>query len=371
MVKVYVCPHCGDESKKRADCRKHLAEKHPGEQGSCMMIEKEDEKKKVKKVSSKSKRSKKYGCPQCNRSFKSLGAVKDHMKSKRHAGEPVMEQETPAKKKEEPKKEEPKVVVKEKEYLCSIRILPEDAERIRPSLIEGVTIEVNPQSGNYILNYLSTKRPAVDWYKFHFNFVEVEMENSDVLFCLGKFEPTAEFNIYDMASLKTFGIADVLDDGVIQADFEASKKMENSILMGRLLSADSEALASVSGIWKKVYTPPAKTTPAAPVQSKLPAPVQKPVTEVKKQKSVEKFDDWKVGVDLKGTWDMDGYASEQEENLVGGRWGGGGSYPYYQRSYQPKPYVPPPPPKPTQHPVYAVLQSTIVTDRTVDFSIFD
>jgi len=39
MVKVYVCPHCGDESKKRADCRKHLAEKHPKLKGSCIIEE--------------------------------------------------------------------------------------------------------------------------------------------------------------------------------------------------------------------------------------------------------------------------------------------------------------------------------------------
>jgi len=375
MVKVYVCPHCGDESKKRADCRKHLAEKHPNLKGSCFVLDKPKEVKKVKatKKSKISNRKGRYKCPQCSRSFKGLGAVKDHMGSKKHKGEPILignekkkETKKEEPKKEEPKKEEPKEPKAIQEYLCSLRIYPEVADVIREQLTESLKITTNPDSGNYILSYLNIHRYLVDWLKFNNNFTEIEMENSDVIYCLNNYEPTSEFGIYDKAGLKSFGIKDVLDNGVMECDFDSNVIIENSVLMGRLLGAEQEDLACVGGIWKKVYTPPAKkTTPTLTktntVQKQLPTPVQKPLKSSKKQTAIQSFQDWELG-DLAEGHGMNYFASEIYSQ--GSRWTGTNSY------QQTTTYKPPAPPEPKYHPVYGVIEGYIITDRIIDYEIF-
>ena len=375
MVKVYVCPHCGDESKKRADCRKHLAEKHPKLKGSCIVIDKPKEVKK-EKASKKSKtfnRKGRYKCPQCSRSFKGLGAVKDHMGSKNHKGNPIpladekkKETKKEEPKKEEPKKEEPKEPEVIPEYLCNIRIYPEVADVIRGQLTESLKITTNPNSGNYILSYLNIHRYLVDWLKFTNNFTEIEMENSDVVYCLNNYEPTSKFGIYDLAGLKQFGIKDVSDDGIIECDFDSNVIIENSVLMGRLLGAEQDDLACVGGIWKKVYTPPAKKTTPTPaktntIQKQLPKPVQEPPKSLKTQNSIQDFQDWELG-DLAEGYGMDYFASEYYSQ--GSRFQGGGQYP--QRTT----YTPPAPPEPQYHPVYKVFEGYIVTDRIIDYEIF-
>ena len=377
MVKVYVCPHCGDESKKRADCRKHLAEKHPKLKGSCIVIDKPKEVKKPKtsKKTKTSYRRSKYKCPECSRSFKTLGAVKDHMGSKKHKGDPILLEDEKKKetkkqepKKEEPKKEEPKEPEVIPEYLCNIRIYPEVADVIREQLTESLKITTNPNSGNYILSYLNIHRYLVDWLKFTNNFTEIEMENSDVIYCLNNYEPTSEFRIYDLAGLKQFGIKDVSDDGIMQCDFDSNVIIENSVLMGRLLGAEQDDLACVGGIWKKVYTPPAKKTTPTPtktntVQKQLPKPVQEPPKSSKTQKAVQSFQDWELG-DLAEGYGMDYFASESYYNSGGSRWLGGGQY--SQRTT----YTPPAPPEPKYHPVYGVIEGYIITDRIIDYEIF-
>jgi predicted RNA-binding Zn-ribbon protein involved in translation (DUF1610 family) len=374
MVKVYVCPHCGDESKKRADCRKHLAEKHPKLKGSCIVIDKPKEVKKPKasKKTKTSHRKSRYKCPECSRSFKSHGAVKDHMSSKKHKGDPILLEDEKKKetkkeepKKEEPKKEEPKEPEVITEYLCNIRIYPEVADVIRDQLTESLKITTNPNSGNYILSYLNIHRYLVDWLKFTNNFTEIEMENSDVIYCLNNYEPTSEFGIYDMAGLKQFGIKDVSDDGIMECDFDSNVIIENSVLMGRLIGAEQDDLACVGGIWKKVYTPPAKKTTPTPaktntVQKQLPKPVQEPPKSPKTQNAIQSFQDWELG-DLAEGYGMDYFASEYY--YQGSRWGGGQ---YSQRTT----YTPPAPPEPKYHPVYRVIEGYIITDRIIDYEIF-
>ena len=136
--------------------------------------------------------------------------------------------------------------------------------------------------------------------------------------------------------------------------------------MGRLLGAEQEDLACVGGIWKKVYTPPAKkTTPTLTktntVQKQLPKPVQKPLKSSKKQNAIQSFQDWELG-DLAEGYGMNYFASEIYSQ--GSRWTGGNSY------QQTTTYKPPAPPEPKYHPVYGVIEGYIITDRIIDYEIF-
>ncbi len=151
-----------------------------------------------------------------------------------------------------------------------------------------------------------------------------------------------------MAGLKSFGIKDVSDSGVMECDFDSNVIIENSVLMGRLLGAEQGDLACVGGVWKRVYTPPAKRTTPTPtktntVQKQLPKPVQKPLKSSKEQTAVQSFQDWELG-DLAEGYGMDYFASEIYPQ--GSRWFGGGGQ-YSQRTA----YNQPAPPEPKYHPV--------------------
>ena len=268
-------------------------------------------------------------------------------------------------KQQEPEPEPPAPIIK----ACLV-LREEDAEKIQGDLVDGMALTKNPNSGNIILEYTNYQYEQLDFLMFKYDFVEVAMTNSDVIFGLNLIaNPEDELKVYDTAQLKSFGI-EKMEDGKIVVSVDSSETLSPEIIIQGLKDANPEKLACVTGLWKKVagatktivnkpkpITQPKKETK----QKQLPAPKAKP-----SQAYIENFDDWDVSA-----WVAESYpfslASEESRGYggYGGYYGGG----YYGRTYTPP--KPPEPPTPKSYAVYGVTQIAFAIDRIIPYEKYE
>ena len=372
VSKKYICPECNAEFKTRKPANEHRREKnHKG----AIMVEMVETK---PKITTSLPRKGNYKCPQCPKTSKALKGMQDHMKAKGHKGNPSLEEPKSKSKinkkpivKVEPKPEpkaEPKLPI-----MAFMKIYEEAALKIMPLLNEGLeesmekmSILVNPQNGGYLLQYYSTITGSLDYLQFKYQFFNIEMDNSDVLFCLNILKGASNtFRVWDMAGLKMYGTSEFAD-GNIMISLDDSERAGWEVFVEGLSASTPDELACVSGIWKKTYSPPKPVkqpispTPPKPALATIPAKqeVQKqlPLKEGKiVQGPIESFEDWDISM----------WASESFESYMGGRvnqsFGVRNPYPNY------KPPPPPAPPKPISYPVYGVTQYVFIIDRIISF----
>jgi hypothetical protein len=249
----------------------------------------------------------------------------------------------------------------------------EDAEKIQGDLVDGMSLTQNPNSGNIVLEYTNYQYEQLDFLMFKYDFVEVAMTNSDVIFGLNLIaKPENGLNIYDTAQLKSFGI-EKMEDGKIIVSTNSDDRLSPEMIIQGLKDANPEKLACVTGLWKKVAgatrtvvnKPTPKTQPKKETtQKKLPAPKAKT-----SQAYVENFDDWDVSA-----WVAESYPfslASEESRGYGGYGGYGGYYGggYYGRTYTPP--KPPEPPTPKSYAVYGVTQLAFAIDRIIPYEKYE
>ena len=371
--KVYIDPTDNKSFTTRKLAKAHMLEK--GHKGAVIVEEVVTPAKKTS--GAKLPRKGNYKCPKCEKTGKTLKSIQDHMKAKRHSGEPVLQvapkkisSKVPVKTTVKEPKPEPKP---QKPIMAFMKLREQDAKNILKPLVEinktldglNINILINPISGGFILQYYHTLLDIIDDLQFKFNFVNVEMQNSDLVFCLGLLDARVlnGFRVYDTAGMKMYGTQGV-EDGKIVISLDDKDRISWSSLIEGIDFAKPHELACVTGIWKKTYgqTKPVVKPVSKPIKTptpieKLPMPKEDSIVQVK----VENFNDW----------DVMQYASESFEafDSRGGLYRGrhhnmGVRYP--QRTY-----TPPPPPKPISYPVYGVTEYAIVIDRVINYQIFD
>ena len=367
--KVYIDPEDNKSFTTRKLAKAHMLEK--GHKGAVIV----EEVVTPPKASASVKLPKKgnYKCPKCEKTGKTLKAIKDHMKAKNHTGEPILQVDTKkisSKKpiKTEVKEPQPKPEPK-KPIMAFMKLREVDAKNILKPLVEinktleglNINILINPNGGGYILQYYSTLLDIVDDLQFKYDFVNIEMQNTDLLFCLGLLKNiSTDFRVYDTAGMKMYGTKSV-EDGKIVISLDDSDRLTWSSLVEGIDFANPDKLACVTGIWKKTY---GQTKPVAKPVSKpiiTPPPIKKDPVALKKvpaQVKIENFDDW----------DVMQFASETFEAYRGrglGRHHGMGVR-YPQRTY-----TPPAPPEPISYPVYGVTEYVVIIDRVIKYDIFE
>ena len=327
-AKIFICPECDEVFKTRKLANQHRREKvHKG----AVIVE---EVVATPKTTLKSKLPKKgnYKCPKCEKTGKTLKAIKDHMSAKNHKGEPILQviaskipiNTNKSKPKPEPKPEpQPK-----KPIMAFMKLRESDAKNILKPLVEinktleglNITILINPINGGYILQYYHTLLDIVDDLQFKYNFVNIEMQNTDLIFCLGLLKNISkDFRVYDTAGMKMYGTQEVVEGKIVISLDERERISWGSLIEG----ID--------------FTQPDKLACVTIVQAK-----------------VEDFEDW----------DVTKYASETFE-AYGGRHNSMGV------RYSQKPYTPPAPPTPISYPVYGITEYVIVIDRVIKYEIFE
>tara|TARA_R110001592_G_scaffold88156_4_gene259734 strand:+ start:9394 stop:10494 length:1101 start_codon:yes stop_codon:yes gene_type:complete len=364
-AKIFICPECDEVFKTRKLANQHRREKvHKG----AVIVE---EVVATPKTTLKSKLPKKgnYKCPKCEKTGKTLKAIKDHMSAKNHKGEPILQviaskipiNTNKSKPKPEPKPEpQPK-----KPIMAFMKLRESDAKNILKPLVEinktleglNITILINPINGGYILQYYHTLLDIVDDLQFKYNFVNIEMQNTDLIFCLGLLKNISkDFRVYDTAGMKMYGTQEVVEGKIVISLDERERISWGSLIEG-IDFTQPDKLACVTGIWKKTY---GQTKPVAKPVSKpiiTPPKIKKDPVVVEKtivQAKVEDFEDW----------DVTKYASETFE-AYGGRHNSMGV------RYSQKPYTPPAPPTPISYPVYGITEYVIVIDRVIKYEIFE
>ena len=251
----FICPECRISFTSRKDAKRHMKQK--SHKGGVIVTRIEE---KVKKVE-EGLRSYWY-CPICGNKFKTMNAVKSHMKDKKHDGEPYVKSSIIGKKKqevvkvEEPKKEPPPV-----QTYC--RIMNTDWEVIQNDLPSGITHHVNPANGNHIMKYTDKNEIELDYLFFKYDFVEIEMENADVIFCLNDISSVWLAMGSDLAEFLMVGIIGVNELGQIRihhSNFDESTQITKDALLAGLSQAPQNNLACLVGVWEAPPTPIVKKT---------------------------------------------------------------------------------------------------------------
>ena len=234
----------------------------------------------------------------------------------------------------------------EREIKMWCRIADKDWKLIKTELPEGVIYTSNPENGNHIIQYTTFNQRAFDYLLFKYDFVEIEMENSDLLFILPQIDLNELIFVKDIASLEFMSVGDVSDKGCLQISPEW-EMLNNSQIIGRLSSLPPRNLACAGGVWDKMVAAKPTTT----VTTTTPA--KKTTT---------------TGTISAGDYDAYWFASE--ERGYGGGYGhhilGGRTYSKSTTTYKPKPK----PKIPTYHPIYKISEEYIFIDRLVDYTIY-
>jgi len=252
--KKFICPECKVSFTTRKDAKKHMGVK--GHKGGVIVSF-------VEAKSNKETPGRRvyWHCPGCKSKFKTEKAVRQHMKDKKHTGTPTSKSGGAVKKKdvvvvEEPKKEEPPV-----RTFC--RILEAHWNLIENDLPKGVFHHVNPANGNHIMDYTDKTQVDLDYLFFKYDFVEIEMENADIVYCLSAFNPDWDMMGYDLAEHLVVGIVGVDDDGHIIIDhsnYTDETLLDTKQIIAGLTAATQDNLACIKGVWKAPPKPVVKKT---------------------------------------------------------------------------------------------------------------
>ena len=251
-------------------------------------------------------------------------------------------------KKKDKKPESVEVIEEEEDVEIRMwcRLADKDWEIIQNKLPVGINYTPNPQNGNHIIQYTNFNEIELDYLMFKYDFVEIEMVNSDLLFILPQIELHSSLFIKDMATLEFMSAGGVKENGCIEVSPEW-EVIDNSQLIGRLSFAPPTNLACVGGIWDKMAA--AKTT-------------------AKKTETVTT-----TSTISKGDYDYYMYGAEQEFGGYGGNILGGKTYTPSATTYRHGRVLPPVKPKPKipkYHPVYKISEEYIFIDRMIDYSIY-
>lgn len=254
VKKKFICPQCKVSFTTRKDAKKHMVQK--GHKGG-VVVSFIDEKPKKEATDNRMY----WHCPICDKKFKDESAVRNHMKAKNHIGKPVVKASSVPKKKvvevvEEPKKETPPV-----RTFC--RITEEDWHKIEADLPTNIFHHINPLTGNHIMDYTNKNEDELDYLFFKYDFVEIEMENADVVYCLNALDPTMLMMGYDLAEHIVVGIIGVNDDGhiIIHHDnYDENTLLTNEQLITSLQQTPQNNLACMEGVWEAPPKPVVKTT---------------------------------------------------------------------------------------------------------------
>ena len=350
--KIFIDPIDGTEFTTRKSAKKHMSER--GHKGG-IIVEFKDDKKPVAKTTSTNTLPKKgrYKCPICDKKSSSLKGIKDHMRVKGHTGQPILVTKEDAKAKKSIEVIEETVEPAPKLEMAYMKIRQEDGVKIQNELSDGMVLYESPMKDGNILQYSNLTLQMLDDLKFVYEFVEIEMNNADVIACLKVIDSNNDIGIYDRAGLKNYGIKVIAKDKII-VDLDENVTQTAGQLIVDMELFNPTMLACVGGIWKKTYTPPVTQVTTPKPLTKKPVQKQLPKKSNNVQVNVENFDDW----------DVMQFASE-EDYYMGGRFRGGnmGAYPRAS-NYQPKPVEPP---KPIDYPVFGVTERNIVIDRVFKY----
>ena len=371
--KVYICPECNEQFKNRKLANEHRRELN--HKGAIVVDFVKDKPKPDTKMPKKGN----YKCPQCAKTSRTLKGIKDHMKAKKHIGEPELQESkkslpqqtissTPEKPSPPPVPDEP--------IMAFMKIKKEIAEMISPILNQGLSdggermsLLQNPQNGNYFIQYYNTTSEELDYLQFKYQFTSLELDNSDLIFCLTLLNDISKsFRVFDMAGLKMYGTAS-FEDGNIIISLDEAKRLTLNYLVEELSQCPPHELACVSGIWKKTYnkpkpvTTPSTNKPLNPsIKPTTPPPKKLPLKTQPTQGPVESFDDWDIVM-----WGAESFASE-----IGMGIHRHNKYPHGQRTISSRQnYKPPPPPEPMSYPIFGVTQFVVIIDRIISFESND
>jgi uncharacterized C2H2 Zn-finger protein len=408
--RVYVAPD-GKEFKTRKAAKEHQVKNKLA--GAISVAEVEDKPKKTE-TSKKGKAptaGKRYGkpwqCPQCKKTFKKEKAAISHMKAKLHGKQPIYipdqgrmmdektKKEEAQKKEEEARKAKEEAEKKAKEQ--AEKKAKEDAIEIYRKIPEFVynnlmlvqeqwngwmQILTNPENDGKIIYSKQGDHEKLDWLKFQLNFTEIEMENSDLLFCLSRLNPMSVLNCYDTIGMDYFGIIDVEDDKII-VNHDSSVGLEVSVIAGRLSEAPLNKLACVSGMWEEDKSQPEEKEEEKEEEKKeeVKENTETAIVLVEEddnsdQTYLDNFQDWQTPDKWDETWrnfiaEEERYGGGYGHGHYGGYWDDR-QYPYGRSSYQSS-YKRPPPPAPPilEYPVYGVSSNHIYVYRIIPYEIYE
>ena len=253
----FMCPQCNISYTTRKDAKKHMAQKKHKGGVVVTFIDKGVEKKLTggKRLY--------WFCPKCDKKFKNEKAVRNHMKAKKHTGKPIVEsaQISGSKKKkevvvEEPKKEDPPI-----RTFC--RITETDWDKIKDELPASIFHHINPVNGNHIMDYTDKNEVDLDYLFFKYDFVEIEMENADVVYCLRANDSKGVMLGNDLAEYLVVGITGINADGHIMihhSDYDENTQLTTEQLITKLMETKQDNLACLVGIWKAPPKPVVKYT---------------------------------------------------------------------------------------------------------------
>lgn len=363
IKKKYICPECGLSFTSRKLAKEHKAKlKH---KGAVTVEEVIEEPKKVqskllpavstKKLSSKEQKMEsawvsykvfiEKGEKEKDAISKTAIALKEKegkvkgwigtMKGRERKGEKGSKTKTTKKEPEPEPEPEP-----EKEIKMWSRVADKDWELIKNELPEGVYYTPNPENGNHIIQYTNFNQIAFDYLLFKYDFVEIEMENSDVIFILSQTDLNDVAWVKDMATLEFMAVGDVGENGCLEVSPEWDM-LTISQVIGRLSTLPPNKLACGGGIWDKMAV--AKTTSETTTSSTTGKEVSG------------------------GDYDYYWYSAEEERGYrsgFGGNLLGGRTYTKYTPP-KPKPKIP------QYHPIYKISEEYIFIDRIVDYSIYN
>ena len=251
VKKKFVCPQCSIAFTKRSDAKKHMKQK--GHKGGIVVTFIEPP---IEKANIMGKRLY-WFCPKCDKQFKDEKAVRNHMKAKKHTGKPIVQSIsiTKNKKKKEVVKEVieevPEIEVPPIRTFC--RITETDWDKIKDELPTSIFHHINPVNGNHIMDYTDKNKVDLDYLFFKYDFVEIEMENADVIYCLRANDQKGIMLGNDLAEYLVVGITDINADGHIMihhSDYDEDTQLTTEQLIAKLMETEQEALACLVGIWK-------------------------------------------------------------------------------------------------------------------------
>ena len=243
----FVCPQCSISYTTRKDAKKHMAQKKHKGGVVVTYIDKG-----VEKALTGGKRLY-WHCPICDKKFKDEKAVRNHMGATKHKGKPVAKSAQIGKDKKEKEiiKEEPKKETPPVRTFC--RIAEEDWDKIKDEIPANIFHHINPANGNHIMDYTDKNEIDLDYLFFKYDFVEIEMENADVIYCLKTNNPKGIMLGSDLAEYLVVGITGINAEGHIMihhSDYDEGTQLTTEQLIIKLMKAKQDNLACLEGVWK-------------------------------------------------------------------------------------------------------------------------
>ena len=103
------------------------------------------------------------------------------------------------------------------------------------------------------MDYTDKNEVDLDYLFFKYDFVEIEMENADVIYCLRTNNPKGVMLGSDLAEFLVVGITDLNAEGHIMihhSDYDEDTQLTTEQLIAKLMETKQDNLACLEGVWK-------------------------------------------------------------------------------------------------------------------------